>query len=80
MSANTKKKPRPFPANYRPEYLRLIRETRLGAGMTQAELAFRAGIEPSEFKRLERGRGLMTVEQLRDIAAVLDCHPAEFFE
>lgn len=45
----------------------LIREARRRAGLTQAELAARAGTTQSAIARVERGRTVPTIERAREL-------------
>lgn len=50
-----------------------IRERRLSAGLTQKQLAARAGITQTVMSRLESGRGNPTLSLLEELAGALDC-------
>ncbi len=54
-----------------------IREHRLRAGLTQGELARRAGLSASYFNQIELGRRRIGGKRLGDIAAALGIGPAE---
>ncbi|MBV9605311.1 MAG: helix-turn-helix domain-containing protein [Solirubrobacterales bacterium] len=47
----------------------LIRDSRTGAGLTQAELAHRAGLSQSAIARLERGDSNPTIATLANVIA-----------
>jgi HTH-type transcriptional regulator/antitoxin HipB len=49
----------------------MVRELRLGAGLSQEELARRAGMTQPALSRLERGGGIPTIAVLDRIAAAL---------
>ena len=53
-----------------------LRRLRLGAGMTQEELAGRATIDRTYLSDIERGIRNPTVLVLNDLATVLKVHPA----
>lgn len=50
---------------------RRLRALRKRAGLTQAQLAERAGITPDYLGRIERGQGAVTLETLDRIASAL---------
>lgn len=49
----------------------LLRVTRQGAGLTQAQLAARAGTTQSAISRLEAGKGSPSVDSLRHLLGLL---------
>ena len=58
-----------------------LRETRVAAGLTQAEVANRAGVSQTEISRLERGRGARSdLEMLAACGAAVGLRLATFFE
>jgi len=58
-----------------------LRETRVAAGLTQAEVAHRAGVSQTEVSRLERGRGARSgLETLAACGAAVGLQLAAFFE
>jgi transcriptional regulator with XRE-family HTH domain len=57
--------------------LRRLRHTK---GMSQEELADRAGIDRNYVGKLEREENAATVDMLEKLAVVLDIDPAEFFQ
>lgn len=58
------------------ENLRAIRKKR---GLTQVQLAEKAGIGQGFLSKLEKGDTNITLDKIRDIAAALDVHPALLF-
>ena len=54
-----------------------IRALRQALKLTQAELAERAGIDPSFYGQIERGVGVPSLRTLFAVAAVLRVEPAE---
>ena len=57
-----------------------VRETRLAAGLTQAELAERAGLERKTISRIENQHLSPTIDTLVCIALVLRCDVAELID
>lgn len=58
---------------YRPEYallVELVRELRLRAGLTQAEVSEQLGLSQSNLSDLERGSRRLDVIELRDLANI----------
>jgi len=55
----------------------LIKEVRIHAGLTQAELAERLGVTPQAISQYERGVKKPKYETLRRIADAVGCHPLE---
>ena len=49
-----------------------VREIRIRQGMSQGELAKKAGLDPSQLSRLERGNRKPQIETLQKIAEALD--------
>lgn len=56
-----------------------LEELRKAAGLSQHELAERAGMEPQQVGRLERGERRMTLESIQQLAQALNVSPAAFF-
>ncbi len=56
-----------------------VAESRLAAGLTQAELAERVGVATETISRLERGAAVPSVARLEDIATALDLDLSELF-
>lgn len=54
---------------------RRVREVRHGAGMTQEDLAERAGLHPTFISNVERGYRVPSVPTLLRIAKGLGCSP-----
>lgn len=61
-------------------YSSQISEIRKKRGLTQAELAMRAGITQANLCKIERGRQDLTVSTLLRICSALEVSPAEVFE
>ncbi|WP_152950436.1 helix-turn-helix domain-containing protein [Brevundimonas sp. Bb-A] len=57
-----------------------VRHLRTIAGVSQEELAFRAGMKRSYLSDLERGTRNPTIRALGRIAAALDVHPVELLK
>jgi transcriptional regulator with XRE-family HTH domain len=57
-----------------------IRTARLISGMTQKQLAEKAGIAQAHLSRLEAGKGEIYVSQLKKIAKVLKVKPADIMD
>jgi transcriptional regulator with XRE-family HTH domain len=58
---------------------RNLRRLRQAKGLSQEELAHRAGLDRNYIGYLERSKNSPTVDTLERIAAELDCDPAAFF-
>lgn len=52
-----------------------IKQSRQEAGLTQAELAKRVGLQQSSISRIENGKRPLTVDQLWRMAQVLGVKP-----
>lgn len=61
----------------REQFGRILREARAVKGLTQEELAFRAGMSVPYLSDIERGRSSPSLTMLVDLAIGLDMHPAE---
>lgn len=57
---------------------KLLKEQRSKSGVTQADLALRAGIAVSFISRMERGQACPTLDTVFRIADALDVPPEEF--
>ncbi len=57
-----------------------IRRYRLAAGMTQEELAFRAGMDRTYLSDIERGRRNPTLLTMQDIAVPLNLRVVDLLE
>jgi transcriptional regulator with XRE-family HTH domain len=62
------------------KFTRKLRHLREDAGISQEELAARAGLDRSYISLVERGRRSPTVNTLAKIAAVLSVEIREFFD
>ena len=58
---------------------RNLRRLRQAKGLSQEELAHRAGLDRNYIGYLEPSKNSPTVDTLERIAAELDCDPAAFF-
>ena len=60
-----------------------LRELRTAAGLTQAQVAERLGVEQSFYSRVERGDGKdgrrLSDRYVWKLAEILRCHPGELF-
>jgi transcriptional regulator with XRE-family HTH domain len=56
-----------------------IKRLREAAGLSQTELARRAGIDQGGLSKIEKGRNL-TLETLRDLARALGCSVVDLLE
>lgn len=54
-----------------------IRRKRLAAGLSQEELAYRAGLHRTYISLVERGKKSPTIDSLEQIASALGIEPAE---
>lgn len=66
---------------YRPEYeafLRLLRETRLAANLTQQQVAERVGRPQSFVSKVESGERRCDVVELRDLCQAIGVDHVEF--
>ncbi|WP_037600657.1 helix-turn-helix domain-containing protein [Streptacidiphilus rugosus] len=52
----------------------VVRNWRVAKGITQAELAQRAGTGQATISRIESGKLIPTLPVLERVAAALDCH------
>jgi len=59
---------------------RRIRELRVKAGLTQAEVAERFGTTVPNYQRIEHGLQNLTLRTIARLAVVLDARVAEFFK
>jgi transcriptional regulator with XRE-family HTH domain len=57
-----------------------IREARINANLSQAELGRRVGLDQSGISRLERGLRPVTVAMLKLLAAALGVSPVDLLE
>jgi transcriptional regulator with XRE-family HTH domain len=58
--------------------IRLLKEARLSAGVTQVELAQALGLTQSQVSKIERGDGRLDILQLRSICGVYGLTLGEF--
>lgn len=61
----------------RGEFGRALRAARIERGLSQEELAFRAGMSVPYLSNLERGRSSPSLVMMHDLALALDLHIAE---
>ncbi|MBN2195818.1 MAG: type II toxin-antitoxin system HicB family antitoxin [Polyangiaceae bacterium] len=57
-----------------------LRRARLGAGLTQAELAARAGVSQQQIAKLERPGENPSIETLKKVGQAMGVHPVVTFE
>ena len=55
---------------------RNVRRYRLAAGLTQEEMAYRAGFDRTYLSDIERGIRNPTISLIQDISTVVGVHPA----
>ncbi len=70
----------PETLRHRFEFGERLRELRGQAELTQAEVAERAGLEPSFYRKLENARHSVLVDRVWDLAAALEVPPSALFE
>lgn len=58
---------------------RHVKELRIKRGLTQANLAFEAGLSVSQVQRIEYGNHNLTILTLIALAKALEVEPAELF-
>ena len=58
---------------------RLIRETRVEKGLSQKELAFKAGMEQPDISMIEKGKKNVTLETLASLCKILQIKKLELF-
>lgn len=56
-----------------------VRRLRLAAGLSQAELAFRADLHPTYVSGIERGLRNLSLVNIHELARALGTGPAVFF-
>ena len=61
----------------REQFGRILREIRTEKGLTQEELAFKAGMNVTYLSDLERGRWNPSLAMLVDLAQALGLHPTD---
>jgi transcriptional regulator with XRE-family HTH domain len=61
----------------REQFGRILRKSRTARGLTQEELAFRAGMSVPYLSDLERGLWNPSLAMVVDLARALEIHPAE---
>jgi transcriptional regulator with XRE-family HTH domain len=61
----------------REQFGRILRATRIEKGLTQEELAFRAGMSVPYLSKIEGGRSGPSLTMLADIAAALEVDMAD---
>lgn len=54
----------------------ILRDLRTTKGLSQEELAFRAGMSVPYLSELERGRSVPSLAMVVDLARALDVHPS----
>lgn len=58
----------------------ILRDLRTGSGLSQEELAFRAGMSVPYLSDLERGRSNPSLAMVVDLARALGVHPVRLVE
>ena len=64
----------------REQFGKILRQNRTSQGLTQEELAFRAGMSVPYLSDLERGRWNPSLAVLIDLAGALNVHPSELLK
>ncbi|MCR6632926.1 MAG: helix-turn-helix domain-containing protein [Magnetospirillum sp.] len=64
----------------REQFGRILRETRTAKGLTQEELAFRAGMSVPYLSDIERGKSAPSLSMLADLALALETHPSDLLK
>jgi len=64
----------------REQFGRILKETRTAKGLTQEELAFRAGMSVPYLSDIERGRSSPSLTMLVDLAVALEVSLVELFK
>jgi len=59
------------------QFGRVLRDLRSGRGLTQEELAYRAGMSVPYLSELERGKNNPSLSMLVDLAKALEIHPTD---
>jgi len=54
-----------------------LKEARLGAGLTQVDLAKKIGIQSNSYARIERGEAVVKLPTLRKLIKVLHLNPSD---
>ena len=54
-----------------------LREIRIGAGLTQVELAKRAGMDQADISRIEKGAKAISLDVLDRLCRALKCEPGD---
>ncbi len=61
----------------REQFGRILRDKRTSKGLTQEELAFRAGMNVTYLSDIERGKSAPSLAMLVDLAVALEVHPSD---
>lgn len=61
----------------REQFGHLLKDARMAKGLTQEELAFRAGMSVPYLSEIERGRSSPSLTMLVDLAVALEIHLAD---
>lgn len=64
----------------REQFGSLLREARMVKGLTQEELAFRAGMSVPYLSEIERGRSSPSLTMMVDLAIALEIHLADLIQ
>lgn len=78
--ALTSATPRHAGMDVRDEFGRILRELRTAKGLSQEEVAHRAGMSVPYLSEIERGRSSPSLAMLVDLALALDTHPSEMLK
>ena len=57
-----------------------LRSRRLALGLSQAQVAERAGFKQQHYSQLERGVRPLTTRMMERLAPALQCHPADLLQ
>lgn len=58
----------------------ILKEARLKKDLTQAEVAYKAGIHPNTYAKIERGENMPSPESIKKLIKVLDIESSKILQ